>query len=468
MSVRASRFASRSQDETAMPHALIVDDHSGTLSSLAELVERHGFSTSSARSLADARKQLLDQPPDVVLLDLHLPDGEGMELLDDLDPASSPAVVLITGQASLDSAVDALRRGVSDYLTKPLDFERLQSILSDVAQSRTLKKEIGELKSDLTRRGSFGELVGTDVRMREVYDHISRVSPTNATVLIIGESGTGKDVAARTIHSLSRRRRGPFVALNCGAISPTLIESEIFGHERGSFTGADRRHHGVFERAMRGTLFLDEVTEMPIDLQVKLLRVLETGSFTRTGGETPIAVDVRFLASTNRKPEDAVKQGLLREDLFYRLKVFQLAMPPLRERTEDVGPLAEHFLEQIAATEGAPKRLTPEALQILNEYRWPGNVRELKNTMYSAYILAGDDITPESLPAEVKAPRVADLTVDHALRVHVGMTMAEAERRLIVATLSHFDGSKMKAAKMLGISLKTLYNRLHEYRHAGA
>ena len=451
-----------------MPHALIVDDHSGTLSSLAELVERHGFSTSSARSLADARKQLLDQPPDVVLLDLHLPDGEGMELLDDLDPASSPAVVLITGQASLDSAVDALRRGVSDYLTKPLDFERLQSILSDVAQSRTLKKEIGELKSDLTRRGSFGELVGTDVRMREVYDHISRVSPTNATVLIIGESGTGKDVAARTIHSLSRRRRGPFVALNCGAISPTLIESEIFGHERGSFTGADRRHHGVFERAMRGTLFLDEVTEMPIDLQVKLLRVLETGSFTRTGGETPIAVDVRFLASTNRKPEDAVKQGLLREDLFYRLKVFQLAMPPLRERTEDVGPLSEHFLEQIAASEGAPKRLTPEALQILTEYRWPGNVRELKNTMYSAYILAGDDITPDSLPAEVKAPRVADVAVDHALRVHVGMTMAEAERRLIVATLSHFDGSKMKAAKMLGISLKTLYNRLHEYRHAGA
>ncbi|HLG55376.1 MAG TPA: sigma-54 dependent transcriptional regulator [Vicinamibacterales bacterium] len=450
-----------------MPHALIVDDHSGTLSSLAELVERHGFSTSSARSLADARKQLQEQLPDVVLLDLHLPDGEGMTLLDDLDPASSPAIVLITGQASLDSAVDALRRGVSDYLTKPLDFERLQSILSDVAQSRTLKKEIGELKSDLTRRGSFGELVGTDARMREVYDHISRVSPTNATVLIIGESGTGKDVAARTIHSLSRRRRGPFVALNCGAISPTLIESEIFGHERGSFTGADRRHHGVFERAQRGTLFLDEVTEMPIDLQVKLLRVLETGSFTRTGGETPISVDVRFLASTNRKPEEAVKQGLLREDLYYRLKVFQLAMPPLRERTEDVGPLSEHFLEQIAASEGAPKRLTVEALQVLSEYRWPGNVRELKNTIYSAYILAGDDITPDSLPAEVKTPRVADVTVDHALRVHVGMTMAEAERRLIVATLSHFDGSKMKAAKMLGISLKTLYNRLHEYRHAG-
>jgi len=437
-----------------MPHALIVDDHSGTLSSLAELVERYGFSTARARSLADARKQLQEQRPDVVLLDLHLPDGEGLALLDDLDPASSPAVVLITGQASLDSAVDALRRGVSDYLTKPLDLERLQSILSDVAQSRNLKKEIGEL-------------VGTDPRMREVYDHISRVAPTNATVLIQGDSGTGKEVAARTIHNLSRRRRGPFVAVNCGAISPTLIESELFGHERGSFTGADRRHHGVFERAMRGTLFLDEVTEMPIDLQVKLLRVLETGSFTRTGGEAPISVDVRLLASTNRKPEEAVNQGLLREDLFYRLKVFQLALPPLRERAEDVGPLAEHFLGQIAASEGAVKRLTPEALQVLVAYGWPGNVRELKNTIYSAYILAEDEITSESLPAEVRTPRVADVAVGHALRVHVGMTMAEAERRLIVATLSHFDGNKMKTAKMLGISLKTLYNRLHEYRSHG-
>jgi DNA-binding NtrC family response regulator len=376
-------------------------------------------------------------------------------------------VVLITGQASLDSAVDALRRGVSDYLTKPVDFKRLQSILNEVAQSRDLKKEIGELRSDLQRRRSFGELVGMDPRMREIYDHISRVAPTNATVLIVGESGTGKDVAARTVHALSRRRRGPFVALNCGAISPTLIESEIFGHERGSFTGADRRHRGVFERAMRGTLFLDEVTEMPIDLQVKLLRVLETGSFTRTGGETPISVDVRFLASTNRKPEEAVKQGHLREDLYYRLKVFQLSMPPLRERTEDIAVLAEHFLEQIAESEGASKKLAPETLEALKVYSWPGNVRELKNTMYSAYILAGDEITPENLPSEVRSPRVAEAPVDHSLRVHVGMTMAEAERRLIVATLSHFDGSKMKTAKMLGISLKTLYNRLQEYREAG-
>ena len=453
-----------------MPHALIVDDHPNTLLSLAELVERHGFSTARAQSLADARRQLQEKPPDVVLLDLHLPDGDGMNLLDDLDPASSPAVVLITGQASLDSAVDALRRGVSDYLTKPIDFDRLESILSDVSNSQGLKKEIGELRSDLPRSRSFGELVGIDVRMREVYDHISRVAPTNATVLIVGESGTGKEVAARTIHSLSRRRRGPFVALNCGAISPALIESELFGHERGSFTGADRRHHGVFERATRGTLFLDEVTEMSIDLQVKLLRVLETGSFTRTGGEAPISMDVRFLASTNRKPEEAVKQGLLREDLFYRLKVFQLALPPLRERAEDVGPLSEHFLEQVAASEGSPKRLTPEALQVLTAYRWPGNVRELKNTIYSAYILSGDDITPDNLPAEVRTPRGTDTAAagDHTLHVPVGMTMAEAEQRLIVATLSHFDGNKMKTAKMLGISLKTLYNRLQQYRQPGA
>jgi len=456
--------ASPSSEERPTPHALIVDDHSGTLSSLAELVERHGFSTSRAGSLADARVQLKERSPDVVLLDLHLPDGEGMNLLDDLDPASSPAVVLITGQASLDSAVDALRRGVSDYLTKPLDFDRLRVILGEVSQNQGLKKEIGDLRSALSERRAFGELVGIDARMREVYDHISRVSPTNATVLITGESGTGKDVAARTIHAYSRRRRGPFVALNCGAISPTLIETEIFGHERGSFTGADRRHRGVFERATRGTLFLDEVTEMPLDLQVKLLRVLETGSFTRIGGEESISIDVRFLASTNRKPEDAVRDGRLREDLYYRLKVFQLAMPPLRERKGDIGVLAEHFLEQIASSEGTVKRLTPEALDALSMYSWPGNVRELKNSVYSAYILAGDEITPEALPAEVKGGGAPDSVVEHAIRVNVGMTMAEVERRLIVATLSHFDGSKAKTASMLGISLKTLYNRLQQYR----
>jgi len=298
--------------------------------------------------------------------------------------------------------------------------------------------------------------------MREVYDHISRVAPTSATVLIVGESGTGKELVARTVHDLSRRRRGPYIALNCSALSPMLIESELFGHERGSFTGAERRHHGVFERAMRGTLFLDEVTEMPAELQVKLLRVLETGTFTRIGGEAPLAVDVRFLAATNRRPEEAVKQGKLREDLYYRLKVFQLSLRRLRDRPEDVPQLAEHFLAQTSAIEGRTKQFTPEALAMLSAYSWPGNVRELKNAVYSAYILASSEITIECLPAELVTPAAPPAPGPH-IPVSIGMTAAEAERRLILATLLHFTGSKNKTAETLGISLKTLYNRLHEY-----
>jgi DNA-binding NtrC family response regulator len=447
-----------------MPHALIVDDHSETLSTLAELVELEGFSTARARSLQDARRQLATQTPDVILLDLHLPDGEGMSLLDELDPALSPAVVLITGQASVDTAVEALRRGLSDYLTKPLDIARLRTILADIAQTRDLKREIGALRSDLASRGSFGLLVGTSPGMRAIYEQISRVAPTSATVLIVGDSGTGKELVARTLHSLSRRRNGPFVALNCGAMSPTLIESELFGHERGSFTGADRRHKGVFEQAMRGTLFLDEVTEMPMELQVKLLRVLETGSFVRTGGESALTVDVRFIAATNRNPDEAVKLGRLREDLYYRLKVFQMMLPPLRERLDDVELLAEKFLRQIAESEGAEKRLPPESLKLLREYSWPGNVRELKNAVYSAYILATTDLTPECFPPEIRNPESTAPPDESGLGVRVGMTLADVEQRLIVATLSHFDGSKTKAAETLGISLKTLYNRLQEYR----
>jgi two-component system, NtrC family, response regulator AtoC len=312
-------------------------------------------------------------------------------------------------------------------------------------------------------RHSFGQLVGASPLMRDVYDHISRVAPTNATVLIVGESGTGKELVARTLHDLSRRRHGPYIALNCSAISPMLIESELFGHERGSFTGADRRHHGVFERAMRGTLFLDEVTEMSMELQVKLLRVLESGTFTRTGGETPLSVDIRFLAATNRQPEEAVRQGKLREDLYYRLKVFPLSLGRLRDRLEDIPLLAEHFLTQTAALEGQPKRFTSAALAALAAYSWPGNVRELKNAVYSAYILAGPSITVDCLPAEITMPALTPHTPVYNIPMSIGITAAEAERRLIIATLAHFGGSKCKTAETLGISLKTLYNRLQKY-----
>ncbi|MGH9159437.1 MAG: sigma-54 interaction domain-containing protein [Vicinamibacteraceae bacterium] len=351
-----------------------------------------------------------------------------------------------------------------DYLTKPIDLDRLRALLVDIARTRGLPDEIGKLKAEIPAMGGIGQLVGTSRPMDALYSVLCRVAPTNATVLVVGESGVGKEVVARTIHDLSRRRHGPFVAVNCGAIPSSLMESELFGHERGSFTGADRRHKGYFERAAHGTLLLDELTEMPVTLQVKLLRALETRSFTRVGGELLVPTDVRVIATTNRNADEAVRQGALREDLYYRLKVFQLYVPPLRDRSEDIDRLATYVLRQLEASEGAAKRLTPETVERLRAYHWPGNVRELRNVMYSAYLLAHDEITPECLPPELAAGCAGMSVFDGtSVQVAVGMTVSEVERRLILATLSHCRRSKIKAAAMLGVSLKTLYNRLNKY-----
>ena len=293
------------------------------------------------------------------------------------------------------------------------------------------------------------------------------------SVFITGESGTGKEVVARTVHDLSRRRKQPFLAVNCGAISPNLIESEIFGHEKGSFTGADRQHQGFFERAHGGTLFLDEITEMPLELQVKLLRVLETGMFMRVGSTQSLESDVRVIAATNRSPDDAVRVGKLREDLMYRLNVFPIHMPPLRERAEDISLLAQHFLGGICEREGMKKRFSPAALARLEAYRWPGNVRELRNVVQRAFVMAtGEVITDEWLPAESPPGAPAATTGAHAeaapatgssIVIKLGTSMADTERQLILATLAHYNNHKERTAAVLGVSLKTLYNRLKEY-----
>jgi len=285
------------------------------------------------------------------------------------------------------------------------------------------------------------------------------VAPTEATVLITGETGTGKELVAQTIHQLSPRGREPFLPLNCGAVSPTLIESELFGHERGSFTGADRVHKGYFERATRGTLFLDEITETPPELQVKLLRVLETASVTRVGGSDPIKVNVRVIAATNRRPEEAVTAGKLREDLLYRLNVFPIQLPTLWDRRDDIELLADHFLEQLNHQEGTSKAFGSEALERIRSYRWPGNVRELKNVIQRAFIMASDEIGADALPMGAKEEASAS-----SLVMKVGTSIGEAERRLILATLEHYQGDKKKAADALKISLKTLYNRLSAYK----
>src|SRR5438105_1087148 len=357
------------ESETASPRALIVDDDLEILKVLRELVEREGFAVTCAPGLKQAREAIAATMPDIVLVDIHLPDGSGLDLLDGLGPAS-PEVVLITGEASVETAVEALRRGVADYLTKPVDFARLKAMLGNLARALEMKSEIGTLRTELRKMGRFGRLVGASPPMQKVYDLIGRVARTDAGILITGETGTGKEVVAQTIHALSRRRKHPFVPVDCGAISPTLIESELFGHERGSFTGADRQHKGYFERAHTGTLFLDEITEMPIELQVKLLRVLETGEVVRIGGDQAAPVDVRVIAATNRDPQKAVNEGKLREDLLYRLQVFPIHMPPLRERGDDVQLLADYFLGQLNERQGTDKVFTEDSLDRLRTHSW--------------------------------------------------------------------------------------------------
>ena len=440
-----------------MPHALIVDDDLSFQLAFAEVVQREGFTIATAPSLKEAREELARNPPHVLFLDLNLPDGSGIDLLEDLE--GHPETVLITGQASVQTAVEALRRGVSDYLTKPVDFARVKMVLGNVARTRELKEEIGSLRGELRKLGRFGPLIGASPLMQKVYDLVGRVARTDATVLITGETGTGKEMVAQTIHLLSRRSRAAFVPLNCGGVSPTLIESELFGHERGSFTGADRVHKGFFERADGGTLFLDEVTETPVELQVKLLRVLETAAVTRVGGAEAINVDVRVVAATNRQPEEAVAAGKLREDLLYRLNVFPIHLPTLWERREDIDLLAEHFLGLLNKQEGTSKELTRAALERLRTHRWPGNVRELRNVVQRAFILAEQDVGLDALPLGVHEPAEGS-----SLQMKVGTSVAEMERRLILATLEHFDGNKKKAAEILKIGLKTLYNRINQYK----
>ena len=457
-----------------MPHVLVVEDDPSCLYALAELAELEGFTTSTAGTLAEARQSLDSRTPDLILLDLMLPDGNGINLLRNMETLTSAQVVLITGHATLDSAVEAFRLGAYDFLTKPLDIPRLKLLLAGVREKTTATEpppSNGDGHSVATkpalekadRPTSFGLLLGASPAMQRVYEMIKKVAPTEATVLLTGESGTGKDVVAETIHRMSSRHKEPYLPLNCGAISPNLIESELFGHERGSFTGASRLHKGYFERAHGGTLFLDEITEMPLELQVKLLRVLETGKIIRIGGDRQVEVDVRVIAATNRSLEEAVASGRFRGDLLYRLRVFPIQLPPLRDRDDDIDLLIHHFTRQFNIIEGREKDFSPSAMDKLRAHSWPGNVRELKNVVYRSYIMAEDNIGPECLPLELETNEIIDNNEGGDLHMKVGNSIADVERRLIMATLEKFQGNKKTAAEILGISLKTLYNRLNEY-----
>jgi DNA-binding NtrC family response regulator len=473
------------QEIEDLKHVLIVDDDVDSAQTLRALSRSPQTTVAVAHTLMEAHRQIALQQPDIILLDLLLPDGNGMALLDTPELLAHCEVILVTGHASLDTSIQALRMGAADYLVKPIDPAHLQRVLSRFMKPSFMMAEVEQLHAGVAKNGNFGHLWGRSSQMLTVYEQISRVASTSVSVFITGESGTGKELVAQTVHELSRRRKQPFLGVNCGAISPNLFESEIFGHEKGSFTGAERQHIGFFERASGGTLFLDEITEMPLELQVKLLRVLETGRFTRVGSTLSTDADVRVIAASNRPIAQAVASGRLREDLLYRLNVFPIELPPLRERLDDVPLLAEHFLSGISASEGIRKRFTPEALKQLVRYRWPGNVRELRNAVHRAFVMApGDLIEPAWLPhapaagaATNEAPATAQraaaappngtpaeaLDDSRMLRVAIGTSMAEIERIVILETLRHYNHHKERVAAVLGISLKTLYNRLKEY-----
>jgi len=423
-----------------------------------------GFDVCTAEDGIEGKALAESYDPDIVISDVIMPQVSGMELLRSLK-AGDPdrPIILVTAQGSIDLAVDAIKQGAQDFVTKPIDYPKLKMILKAAEQEIDLRRESRRLASQLERGAGFGDFVGTSKSMREVYELISSIANSDASVIITGESGTGKELAARTIHELSPRAKGPFIAINAAAIPENLMESEMFGHERGAFTGATGIQAGCFELANRGTLFLDEIAEMPLALQPKLLRVLEDRRVRRVGGSQEFQVDARVLAATNKEPRAAVENGQLREDLFYRLNVFTVALPPLRERRSDIPLLAQAFIREFNSKHNAHvESCKAEALELLKAYSWPGNVRELRNIMERAVILAkGPWIEASQLPAYILNSPTSD--GGSKIVLPIGVTAAEAEKELILRTLRLTGNNKAEAARQLGLDVKTIRNKLKAY-----
>ena len=449
---------------TSGERVLIVEDEPTTRLGLTELVRTWGFTTEAAADGEEALQRITAFRPSIIISDLVMPRMGGLELLRALkDEGSALTIVILTAQGTVETAVEAIKEGAYDYLTKPIEPQRLKILLDKIVERQDTLREVKVLRKQLREHGSFGRMIGNSTQMRRVYQTIEQAAPTAASVLIWGESGTGKELVAQTIHQLSPRAQMPFVPINCAAIPETLLESEIFGHEKGAFTGASDRREGCFELADRGTLFLDEIAEMTPATQVKLLRVLQERKFRRLGGRAEQSVDVRVIAATNVNPADAVKNGKLREDLYYRLNVFAIELPPLRIRKDDLSLLVQSFLAEFNERNNkAVSALDSAAMRILEQYNWPGNVREVRNIIERAVILStGEFIEPKQLPPLVtESPDVVKPT----LSLVPGTTVEEAERRLILMTLEHTRDNKTRAAEILGISLKTLHNKLNKLR----
>jgi DNA-binding NtrC family response regulator len=448
---------------------LIVEDEENERSGLAELVTAWGYRAETAKDGLEGLDKVATWAPGIVLTDFKMPRMDGMELLTRLaEQPQSIAVILLTAQGNIDIAVDAMKAGAYDFIQKPVDPARLRQILQNAARQRGTSLELEVTRRKLRDAGELGAMVGSSRLMQEIFRLVEMVSPSTASVLITGESGTGKEMVARTIHELSPRKGKPFVAINCSAIPETLIESEIFGHEKGAFTGALERRAGCFELAEEGTLLLDEIGEMPIATQAKLLRVLEDRKLRRLGSKAETPVDVRVLAATNKVPEEAVANGQLRNDLYYRLNVFNLHLPPLRDHKEDIPQLVDALLADMNAKHDRHVTSVSDAvLQLFNNYQWPGNVREMRNSLERAVIVCEDSlIEPRHLPPNFGTSGIRTTSDGEGIRLEVGTTVEQAEKMLILKTLATTNNNKTRAAEILGISLKTLHNKLKEYGSA--
>src|SRR5437667_8742057 len=465
MTLAADTTSDTAETKAISERVLIVEDEPAARVGVEQLVKSWGFVADSATDGEDALDKVTSFRPAIVISDLVMPRMDGLELLRALQQQGADATtLLLTAQGTVETAVEAMKAGAYDYLTKPIDIQRLKVLLDKIVERLETMREVKTLRRQLREYGTFGPLIGNSPEMRKIYQVSEQASATSASVLITGESGTGKELVAQTIHQLSPRAPFPFIAINCAAIPETLLESEIFGHEKGAFTGAADRRQGCFELADRGTLFLDEIGEMTPATQVKLLRVLQERSFRRLGGRTEQSVDVRVIAATNIDPAEAVKAGKLREDLYYRLNVFSFRLPTLRERKEDLPLLVQAFINEFnQRNQKSIAGVDQQAMRTLEQYAWPGNVRELRNVIERATILAGGPfIEPKHLPpvladepAPPQQPQVA---------LAPGITVEEAERRLIMMTLEHTRDNKTRAAEILGISLKTLHNKLNKLR----
>jgi DNA-binding NtrC family response regulator len=454
------------------PLVLVIDDETGSRESMAIAIEKAGL---AVRTFDDARNALefLEENDGVRLAvcDLRMPGTDGLGFLNEVrERKYDIGVILVTGYGSIESAVEAMRVGADDYLTKPVDLFELRKRVMNLIEKEQLKEEVVNLREMLDKRYGFESIIGRSAPMERLFEQMKLVAPTRSSVLVVGDSGTGKELVASALHRASPRRNERFLAINCGAIPSDILESELFGHERGAFTGAVARKIGKFELAHRGSLFLDEISELYPELQVKLLRVLEERQVMRVGGSELIDVDFRLIAATNRDLEKEVAEGRFREDLYYRLKVVTLRIAPLRERPGDIPQLAEYFLNLFCQEHGKPpKTIAPETLELLSRFAWPGNVRELKNVMESIVIFHGEGaILPADLPAEVRESSHLS-TAGTPVQSLVGepRTMEEIERQAILETLGRTGGHRAKAADILGIGLRTLQRKLREYKDDG-